>query len=337
VEAVYQNLFNRASEAAGSVYWVGELDSGRIAKSTFILAVISGAKDTEEFGNDATILTNKTTVGLSFSHAGFNDTTDAREIMLEVTDDEGTVTAALEGYGIEVLPMARELLVGKTYYDAWVSDGVEGYAKLAFSETEITEDYYTDNIQQESSLSSYEILEHSVILIDEDVQSFCDVSGNDTAIQFSYNNDSSENYKMVFWSTLEDARINPSYFENGNNDVFDYSDIGSNPAMLSPNGGEVWTYGNNQTITWNSDLLGGQSIDIYVLHDDPTDLHNFSSTLPTLLGNKSWYQFAEDISNTGSYNVDPADLNGIGNAYVILIVSDSGHWDVSDSTITLTE
>ncbi|MBA1419970.1 MAG: hypothetical protein FAF03_03685 [Epsilonproteobacteria bacterium] len=136
---------------------------------------------------------------------------------------------------------------------------------------------------------------------------------------------------------MEDARINPSYVENGDDNVYDYSDIGSNPVLLSPNGGEVWTYGNNQTITWNSDLLGGQLIDIYVLHDDPTDLHDFSSTLPTLLGNKSWYQFAEDISNTGSYNVDPADLNGIGNAYVILIVSDSGHWDVSDSTITLAQ
>ncbi|MBA1419969.1 MAG: DUF4214 domain-containing protein, partial [Epsilonproteobacteria bacterium] len=196
VEAVYQNLFNRASEAAGLEYWVAELDSGRIAKSTFILAVINGAQDTEEFGNDATILTHKTTVGLSFSYAGFNDTTDAREIMLEVTDDEGTVTAALEGYGIEVLPTARELLVGKTYYDAWVSDGVEGYAKLAFSETEITEDYYTDNIQQESSLSSYEILEHSIILIDDDGQSSCDVSGNDTAIQFTCKND---NGGMVYW------------------------------------------------------------------------------------------------------------------------------------------
>ncbi len=62
VEAVYLNLFNRASDQAGLEYWVGELDSGHIAKSVFILAVINGAQNTVEYGNDATILTNKTTV-----------------------------------------------------------------------------------------------------------------------------------------------------------------------------------------------------------------------------------------------------------------------------------
>ena len=53
------NLFNRESEQAGLDYWVGELNSGRIAKSVFIQAVINGAQDTKEFGNDATILANK--------------------------------------------------------------------------------------------------------------------------------------------------------------------------------------------------------------------------------------------------------------------------------------
>lgn len=101
VEAVYQNLFNRAAEVDGLVYWVGELDSGRIAKSTFILAVINGAQDTEEFGNDATILKNKTTVGLAFANAGLNDVTSAKEIMLGVTDIESTITSALNDYNID--------------------------------------------------------------------------------------------------------------------------------------------------------------------------------------------------------------------------------------------
>lgn len=95
VEAVYLNLFNRPSDQAGLEYWVAELDSGRVAKSVFIQAVINGAQD-----NDAAILTNKTTVGLAFADAGLNDTTDAREIMLSVTDDVNTVTIALESYGI---------------------------------------------------------------------------------------------------------------------------------------------------------------------------------------------------------------------------------------------
>ena len=111
VEAVYSNLFNRASDQAGLDYWIGELDSGRLTRSVFIQAAINGAQDTEEFGNDAMILMNKTTVGLAFANAGLNDTTDARDIMLGVTDGEGTVTAALLSY--EIL---ETLLAGNTLY-----------------------------------------------------------------------------------------------------------------------------------------------------------------------------------------------------------------------------
>lgn len=110
VEAVYQNLFNRASESDGLAYWVAELDSGRIEKSVFIQAVINGAQNTEEYGNDATILTNKTTVGLAFADEGLNDTTDAKEIMLGVTDNESTVTATLDRYGI-YLPYSDRVII----------------------------------------------------------------------------------------------------------------------------------------------------------------------------------------------------------------------------------
>lgn len=102
VEDIYINLFNRESDQAGLDYWVGELNLGRIEKAVFILAVINGAQDTIEFGNDATILTNKTTVGLEFAKAGLNDTADAIAIMLGVTSDISTVTTALESYGIYV-------------------------------------------------------------------------------------------------------------------------------------------------------------------------------------------------------------------------------------------
>ncbi len=103
VETVYQNLFNRASETAGLEYWVGALDSGYIKKSVFILAMMNGAQDTEEFGYDATILTNKTTVGLSFSNAGLNDVVSATAIMIGVSSDVSSVITALEEYGIALI------------------------------------------------------------------------------------------------------------------------------------------------------------------------------------------------------------------------------------------
>lgn len=70
------------------------------------------------------------------------------------------------------------------------------------------------------------------------------------------------------------------------------------------------------------------------MHDNPSDLTDYASSPSDLLSNKNWYQFASSVDNTGSYSVDPADLNGGGNAYVILIVAVDG-WDVSDGTFTL--
>jgi len=94
VKAVYENLFNRTAEQAGVDYWVGALDAGSVAKSVFILAVINGAQDSAD-SQDATILTNKTTVGIAFADAGLNDGDQAKSILADVTADSSTVTSAL--------------------------------------------------------------------------------------------------------------------------------------------------------------------------------------------------------------------------------------------------
>ncbi len=108
VKAVYENLFNRASEQAGLDYWVAELDSGRIAKSVFIQAVINGAQNTIEFGNDATILSNKTIVGLSFVQAGLENVDDAKIIMANISDDKSSIISALDEFGISLYLEASE-------------------------------------------------------------------------------------------------------------------------------------------------------------------------------------------------------------------------------------
>jgi hypothetical protein len=116
-----------------------------------------------------------------------------------------------------------------------------------------------------------------------------------------------------------------------------YSNIGSNPSALqTPNGGEIWTSGTSETILWDNLVeITGSTVDLYVLHDDPTNLNDFTSSSSELLANKIWYQFGTAISNSGSYQVDPSILNGIGNAYIILIVSSSDEWDISDDTFSL--
>jgi len=56
--------------------------------------MINGAQDTEEFGNDATYMENKTKVGLDFADSSFNDVEKAKDIMKNITDDIATVTNA---------------------------------------------------------------------------------------------------------------------------------------------------------------------------------------------------------------------------------------------------
>jgi len=90
VTRVYQNLFKRDPDTAGLHYWVTALDSGSIAKSTFILAAINGA-----LGDDAVILSNKTQVGLAFANSGSNDYQNAIDIMKNITQDSSTVSSAL--------------------------------------------------------------------------------------------------------------------------------------------------------------------------------------------------------------------------------------------------
>jgi uncharacterized protein (TIGR02145 family) len=99
IASVYQNLFNREPDTAGANYWENELDIGSFSKNSFILAVINGAKDNDD-GNDATILDNKMTVGLSFSEAGLSNVDDAKSIMVNVTANTDSIESAISLFGI---------------------------------------------------------------------------------------------------------------------------------------------------------------------------------------------------------------------------------------------
>jgi len=61
INTVYSNLFDRNSDEKGLDYWTKELDSSKISKDTFILAVINGA-----VGDDAKVLTTKSNFATQF-------------------------------------------------------------------------------------------------------------------------------------------------------------------------------------------------------------------------------------------------------------------------------
>ena len=87
VTSIYQNLFNRAPDAAGLSYWIGPLGlGGGLARSVMIEALKNGAT-----GTDRAIIDNKTEVGLYFANHG----SQAVEFSLsDITDDPTTVDSA---------------------------------------------------------------------------------------------------------------------------------------------------------------------------------------------------------------------------------------------------
>ncbi len=111
-------------------------------------------------------------------------------------------------------------------------------------------------------------------------------------------------------------------------------------ALKTPNGGESWLYGESHIVSWDSGKLKGSRVDLFVLHDDPSSIlenlnRDDATGLESAVASANWYRFAGNISNTGSYGVMTDDLQGSGNAYLVLVVTDAGDWDISDATFSL--
>jgi hypothetical protein len=83
---------------------------------------------------------------------------------------------------------------------------------------------------------------------------------------------------------------------------------------MSPNGGEHWYNGTPEEITWSTEKISGSWADMFIM----------------ILGRDHEIQFASHIENTGTYRLDPADLQHTGNNFAIKIVDDVGNWDRSD-------
>ena len=90
IDKIYLNILNRESDSAGKDYWRGELDSGKIPKQKFIIAIINGAKDKE--GDDKRLLENKTTISKYFAITlSKNDPNEAKDILENITIDSQSV------------------------------------------------------------------------------------------------------------------------------------------------------------------------------------------------------------------------------------------------------
>ncbi|MGD9883898.1 MAG: VCBS domain-containing protein [Reyranella sp.] len=102
IDTVYDNLFNRGSDAAGLAYWTGQikqtLAAGQFVGSVLV-NIVSGAQDSAD-GKDITTLMGKVAVSLAYVEeqqehdmqwAGASDLAAATQLLQPVTDDASTV------------------------------------------------------------------------------------------------------------------------------------------------------------------------------------------------------------------------------------------------------
>ena len=106
-------------------------------------------------------------------------------------------------------------------------------------------------------------------------------------------------------------------------------------AVTQPEAFELYPIGQKKQITWDAHTLLGQTVAMYVLHDNPRGIGDKQQVDIQTLHNKRWYQFAQALPNTGVFEFDPALFNGRGSNYKLLIVSDQGYWSVSDQRFSV--
>jgi len=110
VESVYDNLFNRSSDAGGLAYWTGQIQqalaSGRFVGSVLV-DIIGGAQATVA-SKDITTLMGKVAVSLAFVHeqqesnmewAGASDVAAARQLLDAVSGDPASVLMGVKNAG----------------------------------------------------------------------------------------------------------------------------------------------------------------------------------------------------------------------------------------------
>ncbi len=98
ISSVYNNVLDRDPDKAGLDYWKGELSSGNISKSEYILAIVNAAQEHPE---DAKVLQDKCDIGLLFAYSDMSDIQAAHDVIeaYQVTHDKDRILSIIDrGY-----------------------------------------------------------------------------------------------------------------------------------------------------------------------------------------------------------------------------------------------
>ena len=81
VADAYASILDRAPDAAGQAYWVGELESGRLTLATFLLAFVEGVTG----ATDVATLVSKQNMGIYYAVTnGLTDASHAKSVLFPI-------------------------------------------------------------------------------------------------------------------------------------------------------------------------------------------------------------------------------------------------------------
>ena len=120
VTAIFQNAFGRAPEPEGLAYWVAQLDSGKVSQAQASWTIQQNAGE-----GDAAVVQNKLTAAQAFTakldttaaitgYQGADAAQMARDFLKDVTADNATATAAVEGAAVAIEAIVAVGDVGAT-------------------------------------------------------------------------------------------------------------------------------------------------------------------------------------------------------------------------------
>lgn len=118
VTLIYQNFLERDPDDDGLLYWVGELDAGKITPDHMVNAIINAVEDPDTSSGrtliDNTVLMNKVTVAKYFTDASSSKEVDddfisaARNSVADVNDNSSSVDTATAAVDTEVASLTEE-------------------------------------------------------------------------------------------------------------------------------------------------------------------------------------------------------------------------------------
>ncbi len=95
VTKVYATTLGRAPDAAGSAFWINELQAGNLQRTDFVTALIAGARGPGGSAADAQYIANKEAVGAHFALTqGLSNPIEARLVESGINATAASVTAA---------------------------------------------------------------------------------------------------------------------------------------------------------------------------------------------------------------------------------------------------